>query len=151
MIAMAGGYFAWLVLAHFLFDWVPQSHLEAIKKSSDWKIRAEHCAIYVWWFLLVLIPLLGLCWKLPLALAILFISHFVIDTYCFTLLWMKYVRKHPAFVAMTDMKFRWKIDEDDKKAFRTAIQEPLGMILMVVIDQLQHFLFLIPIVWMIMQ
>ena len=145
---IAGGYFALYCLAHAINDWIPQSHYEAIHKSTNFRIRTRHCAIYSLLFLPAFL-LFGLCWwKILASLAILFVSHHIIDTYLGTLLWMKYVRKHPAFVAITDMKFRLSIDEDDKRAFRTAIQEPLGMILMIAIDQFQHFLFLLPVAWL---
>jgi hypothetical protein len=145
---IAGGYFAWYAFVHVLSDWIPQSHFEAINKSTNFRIRTKHCAIYALLFLPVLL-MFGMCWwKILASLAILFVSHHAIDTYYSTVMWMKYIRKAPAFAAMTDMKFRWRIDEADIRAFRTTIQEPVGAILMIAIDQFTHLLFLIPIVWM---
>jgi hypothetical protein len=145
---IAGGFFAWYVFVHCLADWIPQSHYEAMHKSTNNKIRARHCAIYALLFLPILF-LFGMCWwKILLSLGLLFASHFGIDTYYATIMWMKHVRRPPAFTAMTDMKFRWKFNDEDIRAFRTTIQEPVGAILMIAIDQFTHLLFLIPIVWM---
>jgi uncharacterized protein DUF3307 len=145
---IAGGYFAWFALIHLIVDFGCQSNQEAMNKHHDARIRARHCLIYTLGFLPVL-WLFGLCWwKILIASNILFWSHFGEDTYYPVVMWMKYIRRAPAFVAMTDMKFRWRIDDADKRAFRTAIQEPIGTFLMIAIDQAIHLLFLIPIVWM---
>lgn len=100
-IALTGGVFAILVFIHFAIDWVFQSHAEAMAKHNDPLIRAIHCLIYttpfvpfMWWC--------GLRWYWTLIFAIvLFLSHFVEDTYIPVLLWAKYIRRVP--------EMRWKI------------------------------------------
>jgi hypothetical protein len=100
-IALTGGIFALLVFIHFTIDWMFQSHAEAMAKHNNHLIRAIHCLIYttpfvpfMWWC--------GLRWYWTLIFAIvLFLSHFVEDTYLPVLFWAKYIRRPP--------EMRWKI------------------------------------------
>ncbi len=95
LLPRTGGCFALLTLLHFTVDWVFQSHDEAMAKSRDWAVRLRHCSVYTMPFVLVmaastwsLLPCFGAC-------AILFVSHFVEDTYLPVLWWAKYVRRPP--------------------------------------------------------
>jgi hypothetical protein len=144
---IAGGIFAWFVLTHFGVDFLAQSHTEAIQKSSNGWVRARHCLIYSIGFIPVL-WLFGLSLtKAIIALNILFWSHWLEDTYLLVLYWTKYVRRPPAFKGLND-KLTWRISDDDKRAFRAFIQEPLGTILMIAADQIVHLACLIPVVYL---
>lgn len=136
-----GGYFAVLVFWHFFADWLFQSHDEAMRKSHHWQTRFTHCLTYTIFF----IPLMGF-WgftKTEAAIcgSILFWSHFYEDTYIPVLLWVKHVRNPPEFR---------QIDDDGKRvytdieAFKKWITSPIGAIIMIVVDQLVHILFLMP-------
>lgn len=155
-IALMGGLFAVFSFVHFFVDWIFQSHSEAMAKHNNAKIRAKHCLIYTIGFIPLLLLLHFSLTKLVIAVAILFISHFIEDTYYPVYLWAKYIRKPPE---MTDP---WKetysrVDgttaikvhpPDPKRGFVEFVQTSLGKILMIAIDQIIHLLFLIPLVWM---
>lgn len=155
-IALMGGLFAVFSFVHFFVDWIFQSHSEAMAKHNNGKIRAKHCLIYTIGFIPLLLLLHFSLIKLVIAMGILFISHFIEDTYYPVYLWAKYIRKPPE---MTDP---WKetysrVDgttaikvhpPDPKRGFVEFVQTSLGKILMITIDQIIHLLFLIPLVWM---
>jgi len=128
----AGSLFSLLVFNHFIIDWGFQTHNEAMKKSSDWKVRGRHCLIYATGFmpLLFLMDLSGP--ELVASFLILFTSHFVEDTYIPVYFWAKYVRRMPL------------IRLDGIPAFKAEFNRPLGLILFITIDQLIHMLFLLP-------
>jgi len=95
LIPHAGGWFALLVLLHFSVDWILQSHDEAMRKPREWRVRARHCLVYT-------VPFAALLsassWHFPQVAAmsaVLFLSHFVEDTYLPVLWWAKYVRRPP--------------------------------------------------------
>lgn len=94
-LAKIGGVFSLLVFIHFFSDWIFQSHMEAMAKAKNARIRARHCAIYTTFFL----PFLWWAGVSPAWIAgcagILFLSHFVEDTYIPVYLWMKYIRRPP--------------------------------------------------------
>lgn len=94
-IARHGGLLSMLVLVHFVVDWVFQTHAEAMAKHNNARVRARHCAIYTVGFGPILIYLGFRQWDLALAMAILFFSHFVEDTYWPVVLWAKYIRRPP--------------------------------------------------------
>lgn len=97
-----GGIFAWLVFIHFAVDWIFQSHAEAMVKHNNASVRAKHCIIYTAGFIPFLILVSGpdsdlfIRRSIPI-LGILFLSHFVEDTYYPVLLWAKYIRNPPEF------------------------------------------------------
>lgn len=135
--AQIGGLFSFLAFIHFAVDWIIQSHAEAMVKHKHDGIRAKHCLIYtapfvpilVWWgFDVVMVSGLS---------GVLFLSHYVEDTYKPVIFWMKHIRRHPAFMP----------GKDDSEAFLEAISADggLGKILMIAVDQIIHlaFLFLI--------
>jgi hypothetical protein len=99
----AGGLFAVLAFVHFFADFLFQSHEAALAKSHDWKVRANHCLWYCFFFL-PLLAWLGLDgWRFGAALVMLYGSHFIIDTYYGVLLWAKHIRKFPQFTARQTM------------------------------------------------
>lgn len=133
-ISQFGGIFAVLTLIHFVVDWVFQTHSEAIVKNNNATIRAKHCLIYSVGFVPIMVLLDFNIWQYILSLNILFWSHFVEDTYAPVFLWAKYIRKPP------------EMDFDTKSGFLEFVSTPLGKILMIVIDQIVHLVFLIPII-----
>lgn len=154
LIATIGGLFAIFSFVHFLVDWLFQSHNEAMCKHNNARVRAKHCFIYSIGFvpLLFLLGLTGI--NLIIALNILFWSHFVIDTYYFTFLWIKHIRKPPVFSKVyynLITEARLSSAESDKKAFVEYISTPIGCILMIVVDQLTHMLMFLPIIYLILK
>lgn len=141
MLVNVGAVFSLLVLVHFVVDWLFQSHDEAMKKSHDWRVRSRHCTIYALGFVpfMLIANLVGdthfSLLEALLSLLILYVSHMVEDTYYPVFLWVKYVRKPPEF----------KTYSDDKTAFLVWFSKPLGKIIGIVVDQLIHILFLLPI------
>lgn len=129
-IVNVGGLFAVLSFIHFFVDWIFQSHDEAMVKHKNAKIRAKHCLIYTLGFV-PLFFLLDLSLGLGIVLSlILFLSHFVEDTYLPVYLWTKYIRKP------SEMK------EDDVSGFIVFTNTALGKILMIAIDQIIHLAFI---------
>lgn len=135
-IALAGGIFAFLTFVHFIVDWIFQTHSEAMVKHNNAKIRAKHCLIYTTGFIPLMYMLAFTPWEWFISLNILFWSHFAEDTYIPVFLWAKHIRKPP------EMEF------DPQNGFLLFIGTPLGKILMIVIDQIIHLCFLVPLAWM---
>jgi Protein of unknown function (DUF3307) len=144
MLALAGGLFAILTFIHFVVDWIFQTHAEAMAKHNNAKVRARHCLIYTLGFLplLLVFTWLGALTLLEfgICLLILFVSHFIEDTYLPVYLWAKYIRRPP------EMK-----QENPKAGFVEFVGTPLGKILMIAIDQIIHLAFLFPIVWLVLR
>jgi hypothetical protein len=138
-LSKLGGIFALLVFWHFVADWLFQSHDEAMQKSNNAKIRARHCMVYSVGFVPLLIMLQLTLFELFLALITLFVSHFFEDTYYPVFLWVKYVRRPPEF-SLTSV-------HSDKEAFLLWFATPLGKIIGIVVDQLVHIAFLLPIAY----
>lgn len=174
-LSALGGILAMLVFWHFPADWLFQSHKEALAKSKDWLVRARHCVVYtaLYWPLFLLVNFHGL--KAGLATVILYVSHYIIDSYIPVMLWAKYLRRAPQFadvvppVTLTkeqlDALLRgegsivgvgWTTDRDrityknDEEAFKAMAATNLGLLLMIVMDQFFHICFLIPVAWLMM-
>jgi len=146
-----GGLFAILTLIHFFVDWGLQTHSEAMIKHNHPWVRARHCAIYTASFL----PLLLWCrmtW-LPLLISanILFWSHFAQDTYVSIYYWMLYIRRPPCMTEPTRTERGTFVPADPKAGFLQFIDTTLGKILMIVIDQVIHLLFLLPVAYMLLK
>lgn len=152
-LALVGGTFFLLSFAHFVVDWGFQTHAEAVSKSKDSGVRAGHCTVYI----SGMTPLLyALSSRVPLlwALTLLWFSHFLIDTYIPVYLWAKHIRRMPVFdrthsnpdtVSFFSKK---KLNtETDLDKFQAMARTPLGLFLMISMDQALHLLFLIPIAW----
>ena len=132
--AQIGGLFAFLAFVHFAVDWIFQSHAEAMVKHKHDGIRAKHCLIYTVPF----VPILA-WWGFDVVMVvglsgILFLSHYLEDTYKPVVFWMRHIRRHPAFVP----------GKNDNEAFVEAISADggLGKILMIAVDQTIHLAFL---------
>ena len=131
LLVQIGGLFAVLSFIHFFVDWLFQSHDEAMAKHSNSLIRAKHCLIYTLGFVPVF-TLLDLSAGLSILLSmILFLSHFVEDTYIPVYLWAKYIRKPAEMKSVEDMQY----------GFRVFSSTPLGKILMIAVDQIIHLFF----------
>ena len=135
-VARAGGLFAFLAFCHFVADWIFQTHAEAMAKHADWRVRINHCGIYTYLMALSLkafglrgAPFFVSC-------AVLFVSHFVEDTYLPVYWWAMYVRRVPI------------VRERGLDGFMEWVATPLGKILMIAVDQIVHLAFLWVVVWM---
>lgn len=159
LTAALGGVFAVLVFWHFLADWVFQSHAEAMAmaKAKDRKVRAWHCFKYaatfvpVFWYTEISSTLSGIL------LAILFGSHYIIDSYVPVMLWAKYLRKAVQFELVgkqvphqpwQDKVVEQRGYENDEEAFKAFASTPLGLILLITMDQFFHIAFLLPIAYL---
>ena len=137
-VSEVGGIFALLALLHFLVDWGWQSHDEATKKATCSKCRAVHCLKYSAAMsapLLLLVP-----GRVALtSMVILWVSHFIIDTYIPVFLWAHFFRRPPQLKVDDYLTF------DYWGAFKEFSSDPLGRILCLVIDQVLHLVYLIPV------
>ena len=134
-IALVGGVFALLTFLHFVADWVFQSHAEAMAKSSNPRIRARHCLIYtaICCTAIILTTSVSILELLIIAV-LLFFSHFFEDTYLPVYVWARYIRKP------SEMEAKVSLEE-----FKTFASTSLGKILLIVIDQIIHIMFLLPV------
>lgn len=148
-LSTVGGLFALLSFWHFVSDWGFQSHNEAMKKASDNHVRARHCTIYTVLMSPLVYVLCGPTATLWVSLALLWASHFLIDTYIPVYLWAKHIRRAPAFNTTSeaiDLFSKKKFADDTDLGRLTAMgRDPLGLILMIVVDQVFHLFFLLPI------
>lgn len=89
----------------------------------------------------------------------LFLSHYVIDSYVPALLWAKYLRCAPQFEGARTRKVMkpWADKEvdcityaTDVDAFKAFASTPLGLVMMITVDQLFHIAFLLPVAWLMM-
>lgn len=143
-----------LILCHFAFDWLYQSHKEALAKAKDRRVRFWHCVKYavpfapvLWWFGMDVNAIL-------VSLAILFGTHFIIDSYVPVMLWAKYLRKAPQFDNIgerpplrpwQDKVVELRYYENDEEAFKAFASTPLGLILLITMDQFLHIACLLPV------
>jgi len=108
LLALMGGVFAILAFWHFPADWLFQSHKEALAKAKNHLVRARHCLVYTAIYVPVLLLLrlrinpydglhLASLDNFWWCLAILWVSHFIIDTYWPVMMWAKYLRRAPQF------------------------------------------------------
>lgn len=95
LIPHVGGWLALLVTLHFTVDWVFQSHDEAMRKPMEWLVRAKHCLVYTFPFAVLLSLTAWSPVRILTMAAVVFLSHFVEDTYIPVLWWAKYVRRPP--------------------------------------------------------
>jgi hypothetical protein len=153
-LAEAGGIFFILTFIHFVVDWVFQSHHEAMNKHNNTLIRAKHCLVYTVGFLPIMAVFQFKAWEMIAACLILFASHFIEDTYIPVYFWAKYIRRpsemidlQPHYQMMSDGRFVC-YPTNDKEGFFEFAKTPIGKILVIVVDQIIHLIFLLPLVWM---
>lgn len=131
----AGSVFAILVFVHFAVDWLCQTNYEATHKAVNHKIRAKHCLVYAIGFLPVLLVAQGIAlWEAAACFVWLWLSHFCEDTYLPVYWWAKYVRKPHGVVNLS--------------TFIAWAKTPIGLILVITVDQIIHIACLWPVVWL---
>lgn len=131
-LAQLGGLLFLLTFIHFIVDWGFQSHIEAMQKASNWKVRARHCTVYTGGFVIPLFYMLD-PQGILVSLGLLWISHFLIDTYVPVYFWAKYLRRPPE---MQD-------PISELEGFKAFAKQPLGLLLVVSMDQAWHVAFLL--------
>lgn len=133
-LSMVGGILFLLTIVHFFSDWIFQSHKEAMEKYKSSFIRARHCFVYT----IIFIPFLFLLQlsflEVCISSAILFLSHFIEDSYMPVYLWTKYIRRPEEMIR-----------SNNEKGFLEFANTTLGKILVITVDQIIHVIFLIPI------
>lgn len=139
----AGSLFAMLSFIHFFGDWLFQSQFEAINKSKSWKVRARHCAVYTLFFIPVLYLMTNSLIIFLACVAILWTSHFVIDTYIPVALWAIYIRRIAELRQANNQ-------EEVFKTFASLWKEPVYPILFIAVDQILHLTFLWPVIYLIL-
>ncbi len=93
IVAEIGGFFVFMAFIHFVVDFFSQTEREAIDKITSWRRRLIHSIIYTLFvgFPFGLVSGFGLVFHV--ALPVLLISHFYIDSYHPTRLFFIYIRK----------------------------------------------------------
>lgn len=153
-----GGLFSIFVLLHFVADWVFQTHQEAMNKTKHWRYRLKHCGIYTG---LMLAAIFTLCHISPIEVLlygiILFVSHFLEDSYIPIFYWAKYFRQAPELNEnRSERNYKQAKSEEELTPtnnlaqFKLFASQPIGLILLIVIDQIVHIIFLLPIAQMIL-
>lgn len=135
--------FVVMTFIHFVVDWVFQSHDQAMAKATDHWARAGHCAIYAFGFLPLLVWQDIYGWKFVECLAILFLSHFIEDTYLPVYWWAKYIRRP----VVGPSQAPWRLQTIDD--FKLWSRSPLGLILIIAVDQIVHLSFLWVVAWLV--
>ena len=140
-----------LAFLHFIVDWGFQTHLEAMTKAINWKVRARHCTIYTIGMVSFLLTLDITPLDLGRSVLILWVSHFLIDTYLPVYLWAKYIRRPPELIedqmAVIPNPYtgNLRLAENELERFKGFARNPLGLFLVISMDQAWHLLFLIPV------
>lgn len=152
-LANAGGIFFLLTFVHFVVDWIFQTHKEAMVKHTNHLIRAKHCIIYTIGFIPIMFLMKLELWEIFASCLILFFSHFIQDTYITVYLWAKYIRKPSEMFELNKYQVCKNnqivsYPANDKEGFIEFVKTPLGKILAIVVDQIIHLTFLIPVVWL---
>lgn len=131
-----------LSFCHFVVDWGFQSHKEAMNKATNHNIRFVHCCVYTIGMLPLVALLIGDHTRIGQAVltcaSVMWISHFLIDTYIPVYLWVKYIRRPPS-KDVTELEY-----------FKDFASTPIGLFLVIAMDQVFHLLFLIPVALTIM-
>lgn len=109
--------FVALVLFHFIGDWLLQPDRMAKTKTTNWKVRTLHVAIYT--------AVMAIVVRDPLWLAWIYVTHWLIDTY-YPLYWFVKLRGDAWGKSLADFK----------QAFTTTS----GFVVLVAFDQIFHFL-----------
>lgn len=149
LLCNAGGLLFILTLIHFFLDWTFQTQKEAMEKHDNPIVRAKHCLIYSFGFSPIMLIMNFSILELFIGLAILFVSHFILDTYIVVFLWLKYIRKpYEKYEMYENINGKTIYNSFNEEYFREFVNTQLGLILALVIDQITHIICLIPIVYM---
>ena len=151
-LSLSGGIFFIFTFVHFIVDWLFQSHESAMNKCCNSKIRSKHCLLYSFGFIPLMLLFNFSAIEFIIGFLTLFISHFIIDSYVPIYLWARYIRKPQQMnnnnnrcYGVRDME---KTNGYYMSNFFDFAQTNLGLILCIVVDQIFHIVFLIPLVWM---
>lgn len=115
---------------HVMGDWLYQNYDIAMSKSKDLISRSQHVIVYT------IFIFIGLCmllqeippwWVIP-AIAI---PHWLIDSYKPVYWWCKLIQVDP--------------NCETEETFINSFQKPRQVIMYIVVDQMLHFLTLIPV------
>ncbi len=148
-----GGLLFLLSFVHFIVDWGFQSHNEAMQKATNKLVRARHCVVYTMGLLPLVIFLFagkGDSEAICFSLFLLWVSHFLIDTYIPVYVWALYFRKPPEMmeygkaVALNETGGT-RLAETELEKFKGFAKTPLGLFLVIAMDQAWHILFLVPV------
>jgi len=145
-VALWGGVFAVLAFIHFAVDWCLQTHAQGHSKSFQKGGRGPlvlHCLVYTLGFAPILAYLASTPWEGAAALAILFLSHLVGDTYLPVYLWFRYVRRPPLPRNTEEWSF--------VTAYKMCTEDSGNLILVTVVDQVWHLAWLWPVVWLVVR
>jgi hypothetical protein len=130
-LAAIGGTFFLLTFNHFVADWVFQTAREAGEKATNWRLRALHCSAYTVLMSPLICLLLPLWWAVG-AVALVWMTHFGIDTYWPVYLWLKHIRRDDR-ICKTGSPHKWY--------FRSIVQnDPFLTLLFIVGDQILHLI-----------
>lgn len=123
-------------MCHVVGDWILQPQKMALNKTSCWKTRFLHCLIYTSCFLFVW-PHLSV-----FALAWIFLTHFIIDSYK-PLFWFRKLRgdfNHMTFDPKSD-----GTSYTDFEKFKKSFETTSGFFVNICFDQIFHLLTFLPI------
>ena len=119
-----------LAFCHFIGDWFFQNDWMALNKTKNKLIRAVHVTVYVipFWFMFGLLYLSF--YEAVAIIAWIWITHFVIDSY-------------------KPLKFYRRLTGDvlakSSETFEQAFSTPRGFMVYVTLDQVFHFITLVPV------
>jgi hypothetical protein len=91
--------FLFLLIGHFVFDWLLQTDRQAIFKSKSRSVLLEHCVLYsagMCMFVAIGTRMLGI--KSPdelLVVLFLFVTHILLDDYSFHSWWKRKIKLMP--------------------------------------------------------
>jgi hypothetical protein len=87
--------FIWLLMGHFIFDWLLQTHWMSMNKSKHWLPLTVHSFIYALGVYITAWAALG-GFPTWYTLLILFVTHVLLDDYRFHIWWMTKIKRIPA-------------------------------------------------------
>ena len=148
-LADAGGLLFILTIVHFILDWIFQSDKIAMSKHSNSSVRAQHCLLYAIGFIPIMFLFKFQMWEYVFGFSVLFITHYIEDSYVPLYLWAKYIRKplvcsfinHPMdnnLVRQTNNQDYEYHSLNNKKDFYKFCDTQLGKILVITVDQIIH-------------
>jgi len=144
-LADFGGLFALYMLWHFAVDFGAQTHAQghgkSVRNAKGNGYLLAHCLTYT---VLMVIPLYFFLprWDLLVAAVILWGSHMIGDTYWPVYLWYRFIRRPP----LPEGHAGWSME-----AAGVRIREnPGDGVILMVVDQVYHLTFLLPMIWMVL-
>ena len=147
-LARLGGLMFLLTLTHFVADWLPQPEAMAVVKHQRPGMRALHCAIYLAFFMPIILTFFPRGdWRGVAIGGILWGSHFILDSYIPVALWVKYVRRPKIW----EINVRDQVASKHYLSIEEWIKTPAGFVIFVTVDQIFHILCLLPVAFLMMK